>query len=75
MKSLKDILYQTKMKMNLEDKSMKVELTQKEIDRLYFDLKDYVKTLYYVDRLKDLTEDQKNECKIELELIEKFSKL
>ena len=61
--------------MNLEDKSMKVELTQREIDRLYFDLKDYVKTLYYVDRIKDLTEDQKNECKIELELIEKFSKL
>ena len=61
--------------MNLEDKSMKVELTQREIDRLYFDLKDYVKTLYYVDRLKDLTEDQKNECKIELELIEKFSRL
>ena len=54
---------------------MKVELTQKEIDRLYFDLKDYVKTLYYVDKLNDLTEDQKNECKIELELIEKFSKL
>lgn len=54
---------------------MKVELTQKEIDRLYFDLKDYIKTLYYVDKLKDLTEDQKNECKIELELIEKFSKL
>ena len=48
---------------------MKVELTQKEIDRLYFDLKDYIKTLYYVDKLKDLTEDQKNECKIELELI------
>lgn len=54
---------------------MKVELTQKEIDRLYFDLKDYIKTLYYVDRLNDLTEDQKNECKIELELIKKFSKL
>lgn len=54
---------------------MKVELTQKEIDRLYFDLKDYIKTLYNVDKLKDLTKDQKSECKIELELIEKFSKL
>ena len=63
------------MKINLEDKSMKVELTQKEIDRLYFDLKDYVKTLYYVDRLKDLSESDREECKIELELIEKFSKL
>lgn len=54
---------------------MKVELTQKEIDRLYFNLKDYVKTLYYVDKLNDLTEDEKKECKIELDLIEKFSKL
>ena len=54
---------------------MKVELTQKEIDRIYFDLKDYVKTLYYVDRLKDLSESDREECKIELELIEKFSKL
>ena len=54
---------------------MKVELTQKEIDRLYFDLKDYVKTLYCVDRLKDLSESDREECKIELKLIEKFSKL
>ena len=61
--------------MNLEDKSIKVELTQREIDRIYFDLKDYVKTLYYVDRLKDLSESDKEEYKIELELIEKFSKL
>lgn len=54
---------------------MKVELTQREIDRLYFDLKDYIKTLYYVDSLKDLSENDKEECKIELELIKKFSKL
>ena len=54
---------------------MKVELTQREIDRLYFDLKDYVKILYNVDRLNELTPDQKEECKIELQLIEKFSKL
>ena len=63
------------MKINLEDKNMKVELTQKEIDRLYFDLKDYIKTLYYVDRLNELSESDKEECKIELNLIEKFSKL
>lgn len=61
--------------MNYKNKNMKVELTQKEIDRLYFDLKDYIKTLYYVDRLKDLSESDREECKIELELIEKFSKL
>lgn len=54
---------------------MKVELTQREIDRLYFDLKDYVKTLYNVDRLNELSENEKEECKIELELIKKFSKL
>ena len=58
-----------------KNKNMKVELTQKEIDRLYFDLKDYVKTLYYVDRLNELSESDKEECKIELNLIEKFSKL
>ena len=54
---------------------MKVELTQREIDRLYFDLKDYVKTLYNVDKLNELSESDKEECKIELELINKFSKL
>ena len=54
---------------------MQVELTQKEIDRLYFDLKDYVKTLYNVDRLNELTENEKEESKIELNLIKKFSKL
>ena len=61
--------------MNIKNYNMKVELTQKEIDRLYFDLKDYVKTLYNVDRLNELTESNKEECKIELELINKFSKL
>jgi len=54
---------------------MKIELTQREIDRLYFDLKDYVKVLYNVDRLNELTENEKEESKIELNLIEKFSKL
>lgn len=58
-----------------KNKNMKVELTQKEIDRLYFDLKDYVKVLYNVDRLNELTENEKEESKIELNLIEKFSKL
>ena len=58
-----------------KNKNMKVELTQKEIDRLYFDLKDYVKVLYNVDKLNELTENEKEESKIELNLIEKFSKL
>ena len=54
---------------------MKVELTQKEIDRLYFDLRDYVKTLADIDRLTELTRSQQEIFKIELELINKFSKL
>jgi hypothetical protein len=54
---------------------MKVELTQQQIDRLYFNLKDYVKTLADVDRLTELTQTQQELFKIELELIKKFSKL
>ena len=54
---------------------MKVELTQQQIDRIYFSLKDYVKTLADVDRLTELTEQDKTMLKPELELIEKFSKL
>lgn len=54
---------------------MKIELTQQQIDRLYFNLKDYVKTLAEVDRLTELTQTQQELFKIELELIKKFSKL
>jgi hypothetical protein len=54
---------------------MKVELTQREIDRIYFDLIDYVKTSCYVDKLKDLSLNDKKEYRIELDLIEKFSRL
>jgi len=61
--------------MNIKTNTMKVELTQQQIDRLYFDLRDYVKKLANVDRLTRLTELQKEIFKIELELIDKFSKL
>ena len=54
---------------------MKVNLTQKEIDRIYFALKDYIKISNDVDYLDELTEVDKEEFKTELELIEKFSKL
>lgn len=54
---------------------MKVELTQQQIDRMYFDLRDYVKSLADVDRLTELTRSQQEIFKIELELINKFSKL
>ena len=51
---------------------MNVQLTNNEIDRLYFDLVDYVKDKCDVDYLFDLTEDNKQEYKTELELIKKF---
>tara|TARA_B100000925_G_C21791887_1_gene380861 strand:+ start:290 stop:454 length:165 start_codon:yes stop_codon:yes gene_type:complete len=54
---------------------MKIELTQKEIDRLYFTLKDYVKVLNDVDRLNDLNINQQEMYKSELDLIKKFSQL
>ena len=54
---------------------MKVELTQQQIDRMYFDLRDYVKSLADVDRLTELTRSQQEIFKIELELIKKFSQL
>jgi len=54
---------------------MKVELTQKEIDRIYFNLKDYVKISNNVDKLNELNISQQEMYKIELELIKMFSKL
>ena len=63
------------MKQHLVDTYKQVELTQQQIDRLYFDLRDYVKTIADVDRLGELTPSQKEIFKIELELIQKFSKL
>ena len=54
---------------------MKVNLTQKEIDIIYFRLKDYIKISNNVDYLNELTEVDKEEFKVELELINKFSKL
>ena len=54
---------------------MKVNLTQNEIDIIYFRLKDYIKISNNIDYLKELTEVENEEFKVELELIEKFSKL
>ena len=53
---------------------MKIELTQKEIDRIYFIIKNYVKNSCDVDYLSEMSSDQKDDYKDELELIEKFSK-
>ena len=60
---------------NIKINNMKVNLTQKEIDIIYFRLKDYIKISNNVDYLKELTEVENEEFKVELELIEKFSKL
>jgi hypothetical protein len=64
-----------KIKTKLKITNMKVNLTQKEIDIIYFRLKDYIKISNNVDYLKELTEVDNEEFKVELELIEKFSKL
>ena len=61
--------------MNIKINNMKVNLTQKEIDIIYFRLKDYIKISNNVDYLKELTEVDNEKFKVELELIEKFSKL
>ena len=51
---------------------MNVQLTDNEIDRIYFALVDYVKYKCDVDYLLHLTEDNKQKYKTELELIKKF---
>lgn len=54
---------------------MKVELTQRQIDVIYFTLKVYIKNLYDVDYLSELTDEQAENWKEELEIIKKFSEL
>jgi len=51
---------------------MNVQLTNNEIDLLYFDLVDYVKDKCDVDYLLDLTDENKQEYETELKLIKKF---
>ena len=60
------------MKQHLVDTYTKVELTQQQIDKIYFTLVDYVKTQNNVDRLYELSPDQDKEYKTELEIINKF---
>mgnify|MGYP001157090174 FL=1 len=54
---------------------MKIELTKKEIDKIYFNLIDNIKNLADVDRLHDLNITQQEMYQTELSLIKKFSKL
>ncbi len=53
---------------------MKIELTKKEIDLIYFTIKNYVKNSCDVDYLLELSSDQKDDWNDEIELIKKFSK-
>ena len=53
---------------------MKIELTEREIDRIYFTIKQYVKNSCDVDYLLEMSSDQKDDWKDELELIKKFSR-
>ncbi len=60
---------------NVKQTQMKIELTKQQIDKLYFNLVDYIKTQTDVDRLHDLNITQQEMFKTELDLIKKFSKL
>ena len=52
-----------------------VELTQNEIDRLYFTLKDYIKMVNDVDKLNELNITQQEMYNTDLKLLNKLSKL
>ena len=52
-----------------------IQLTPEQIDKIYFTLVDYVKRQNYVDRLYELSPDQKKEYKTELEIINEFAML
>ena len=52
-----------------------IKLTQKEIDIIYFTMKASIKDLHNIDWLVELTDEQAENYKDELNIIEKFSKL
>ena len=54
---------------------MTKELTQNEIDRLYFTLKDYIKMVNDVDKLNELNITQQEMYNTDLKLLNKLSKL
>ena len=54
---------------------MKVELTQKEIDVIYLTMKGYIKNLYNIDYLVELTDEQSENWQSEINIIKKFSEL
>ena len=52
-----------------------IQLTQEQIDKIYFTLVDYVKRQNDVDRLYELSPDQDKAYETELEIINKFARL
>ena len=54
---------------------MQLKLTQKEIDKIYFALVDYIKIQTNVDRLYNMNITQQEMYKTELELINKIARL
>ena len=54
---------------------MKVGLTQEEIDVIYFTMKGYIKNLYNIDYLVELTDEQSENWQSEINIIKKFSEL
>jgi len=54
---------------------MKIELTKKEIDIIYFTMKGYIKNLYNIDYLVELTDEQSENWQSEINIIKKFSEL
>ena len=54
---------------------MNIELTQREIDQIYFRIKNYVKNQCNIDLLQEMTDIDKSEFETELKIINKFSKL
>ena len=54
---------------------MKIELTQQQIDTIYFTAKNFIKHTADVDSMFELTEQQKVDYRNELQILEIFSKL
>ena len=54
---------------------MKVELTQKEINLIYFGMKRMIKDQLQIDLLKEMSDIDRSEFETELNIVDKFSKL
>ena len=60
---------------NIVDNMKAINLTQQQIDTIYFTAKNFIKHTADVDSMYELTDLQKIDYKNELEILEIFSKL